>query len=180
MAKPEGFAGLPEHHQPTAGRVDRPMERMRDERLAEITVDCDCENESDCAFQAMCEDKAELLQALKAERAEVEEQCRINGQGAEREARLWADVEQLRECVISCGESVLVEGNWRDLPPMVLSSIARYVKENADAESRLSGLVEALLSQAALWEHIPRDSIYASSCAKDVRAHIRKATGEQT
>lgn len=56
----------------------------------------------------------------------------------ERIRELEQENERLRECVLACGEAVLCEGNWRDLPDMVLRSIVKYVRENARTAPRQS------------------------------------------
>ena len=56
-----------------------------------------------------------------------------------------AELAKLRECVIQCGEAVLVEGNWRDLPDMALRSIAKYVRENADELTRHKAFERAVM-----------------------------------
>lgn len=139
------------------------MERMSDERLAEL----DRETSDERVFPPS---SRELVAALKAERAKVEELYRIightNGLALEQEAELRAEVERLRAR----------KRFWEDEATCLRDDLAA-------AESRLAGLVDAgshfLTEFDDDWA---RDRLSADTyeIAKVFRAAITKATGEQT
>lgn len=75
--------------------LQRPNRNPDNEWFGEVTWCENKQNDDDTCYIKASAKTADLANQIESLQAEVEEQCRLNGMGAEREARLMARVDEL-------------------------------------------------------------------------------------